>query len=123
MLKTLCMQNKLLNSYKRCQGVKISPYFIFTPKDNLVDFAPLCLPLRRANPPTNLLLMLKASHGPKISKNLYEKVKFDTGFKKGSHQSNENKEYFTLLLVRSLRIIKMDLCTEIHLANIKESNQ
>ena len=66
--------------------------------------------------------MLKASQGPKISKNLYEKVMFNTGFKKGSHQFNENKEYFTLLLVRSLRIIKMDLCTEIHLANIKESN-
>ena len=54
MLKALCMQNKLLNSYKGCQCVKISPYLIFTPKDSLVDFAPLCLPLRRANPPTNL---------------------------------------------------------------------
>ena len=69
--------------------------------------------------------MLKTSHSPKIIKNLYEKVKFDTGFKsikKGSHQSNENKEYFTLPLVRCLRVIKMDLCTEIHLSNIKESN-
>ena len=39
-LKTLYMQNKLLNGYK-------SPYLIFTPKDNLVDFAPLHLPLTR----------------------------------------------------------------------------
>ena len=33
-----------MNGYKRCEGVKISPYLIFTPKDNLVDSAPHCLP-------------------------------------------------------------------------------
>ena len=45
MLKTLYMQNKLLNGYKRCYSVKIRPYLNYTQKDNLVDFAPPCLPL------------------------------------------------------------------------------
>ena len=32
MLQTLYVQNKLLNGYKRCQSVEISPHLIFTQK-------------------------------------------------------------------------------------------
>ena len=41
MLKTLYMHNKLLNGYKRCLSVKISPYIIFSQNDNLVFCTPV----------------------------------------------------------------------------------